>query len=109
MKKTYAAVVQQIEHLKAEAESLRQAEVAGVVDRTRDAINVYRLTPSDLFPSDAKPGRKPKALHWLPRVTHLQASRRVGMARNEITRPIGTRLGMNGAGEVLGLSGLRRL
>ncbi len=57
MKKTYADVVQQIEALKAEAEDLKQAEVAAVVARIKEAIGVYGLTATDLFPSGAKRGR----------------------------------------------------
>ncbi len=48
MTKTYAQIVQQIEALKQEAESLRQAEVAEVITKIREAIRVYGLTAADL-------------------------------------------------------------
>jgi len=48
MTKTYVQIVQQIEALKQEAESLRQAEVAQVTSKIREAIQVYGLTAADL-------------------------------------------------------------
>ncbi|MBU6259528.1 MAG: H-NS histone family protein [Burkholderiales bacterium] len=48
MTKTYAQIVQQIEALKAEAESARRKEIEGVIDRIRDAIGVYNLSAEDL-------------------------------------------------------------
>ncbi len=46
--KSYAQVVKQIESLQAEAEKLRQAEIDGVIERIRGAINFYKLTAADL-------------------------------------------------------------
>lgn len=61
MTKTYAQVMKQIDHLKAEAEKLRRQEVDGVIDRIREAIRHYGLTASDLGLGRAKPGPKPGA------------------------------------------------
>lgn len=62
MTKTYAQIVKQIEVLKADAEKVRRKEVQGVVDRIREAIDVYGLTAADLgFTAKAKPGPKPGA------------------------------------------------
>ena len=57
MKKTYAAVVQQIEELKVKAEGLKRAEVAEVVGRIKEAIQVYGLTANDLFSNGVRRGR----------------------------------------------------
>lgn len=68
-KKTYGDVVARIEKLKAEAAKLKAQEVQGVVDRMREAIRHYGLTPADLFGRGAarpaikttkKPARKAK-------------------------------------------------
>lgn len=71
MKKSYTQIVKQIEALKAEAEKLRRSEMAGVVERIREAITFYNLTAADLGlgakaasapKAAAQPGRrKPKA------------------------------------------------
>lgn len=61
MSKTYSQVLKQIDQLKAEAERLRRAEVEGVIERIRDAIEAYGLTAADLGFARAKPGPKPGA------------------------------------------------
>ena len=48
MKKTYEQVLKQIEVLQAQAEDMRRTEVAGVIERIRDAIKHYNLTAADL-------------------------------------------------------------
>ena len=48
MKKTYDQVLKQIEELQAQAENLRRGEVAGVIERIREAISHYKLTAADL-------------------------------------------------------------
>ena len=48
-KRTYADVVEQINKLQAEAESLKQSEIDDVVGRIRQAVDVYGLTPEDIF------------------------------------------------------------
>jgi DNA-binding protein H-NS len=48
MKKSYTQIVKQIETLKAEAEKMRRQEMAGVVERIREAISFYNLTAADL-------------------------------------------------------------
>jgi DNA-binding protein H-NS len=47
-KRSYEQVLQQIEALKVEAEQLRRIEIAGVVERIREAISFYGLTAADL-------------------------------------------------------------
>jgi DNA-binding protein H-NS len=65
MSKSYADIIQQIEDLQAEAARIKNAEVDGVIARIKEAIAVYKLTPSDLGfggkpgPKPGKPGRKP--------------------------------------------------
>ncbi len=49
MTETYLELTQQIEALKQKAESIRAAEIAGVVERIRAAIEAYGLTPEQLF------------------------------------------------------------
>ncbi len=61
MKKSYTQVVKQIEVLKAEAEKLRRQEMAGVVERIREAISFYNLTAADLG-LGAKQAKAPKAV-----------------------------------------------
>lgn len=46
--KTYAAIKAEIAKLGRQAESMRQAEVAGVIARIKEAIAAYGLTPADL-------------------------------------------------------------
>lgn len=48
MAKTYAEIQKEIESLQKTAESLRQKEVAGVVERIKTAIATYQLTAQDL-------------------------------------------------------------
>jgi len=61
---TYATLQQQIADLQKQAEGLRDAEVAGVIERIREAIAVYGLTPDDLF--GAAPARKAKRARVAP-------------------------------------------
>jgi DNA-binding protein H-NS len=70
MTKTYAQVMKQIQNLSREADTLKRKEVAGVIDRIKEAINAYGLNAADLgltgtraaksLPA-AKRGRKPGA------------------------------------------------
>jgi DNA-binding protein H-NS len=46
--KTYAQITLQIASLQREAEAIRKREIAGVVSRIKEAIEVYQLTASDL-------------------------------------------------------------
>lgn len=48
MAKTYADIQKEIESLQKTAESLRQKEVAGVVERIKAAIATYQLSAADL-------------------------------------------------------------
>lgn len=56
MSKTYHQIQQEIERLQREAERLKQEEVAGVIARIKEAIQVYGLSAPDLglFASGAK-------------------------------------------------------
>lgn len=66
--KTYAAIKAEIAKLEKQAESLRKAEVAGVVAKIKEAIAAYALTATDLGLgrgaakalglAKSKPGRK---------------------------------------------------
>lgn len=62
MKKTYQQIRRQIEALEREAEKLKRAEVAGVIERIKLAIDAYGLTAADLglavSPKVAKVSRK---------------------------------------------------
>jgi DNA-binding protein H-NS len=48
VKKTYTELMEQIESLRQEAEKARAAEIQGVIDRIKEAIRFYNLTPEDL-------------------------------------------------------------
>jgi DNA-binding protein H-NS len=48
MSKTYHQILQEIERLQREAERLKQEEVAGVIARIKEAIQVYGLSAADL-------------------------------------------------------------
>ncbi len=48
MSRSYSAIVQEIETLKRKAEAARAKEVAGVVQRMKEAIRVYGITAKDL-------------------------------------------------------------
>jgi len=48
MTKSYSQLMKQIDNLQREAEEIRRKEIAGVVDRIKDAISVYGLSASDL-------------------------------------------------------------
>lgn len=63
MAKNLRQVLNQIASLQKEADALRAKEVSGVIERIREAIAAYGLTPEALF-GDAAPkrrGRKPGA------------------------------------------------
>ena len=55
MAETYLEITQQIEALKQKAETIRESEIAGVIERIRTAIQAYGLTPEQLF--DARPAQ----------------------------------------------------
>ena len=61
MSKTYSQVMKQIDSLQREAEELRRKEVAGVIDRIKDAIRAYNLSAADLGLSPARAARSTKA------------------------------------------------
>lgn len=56
MAKTYSQLLQNIEDLKRQAEDRRKQEIKGVVDRIREAIRFYGLTPADLGLAGASRG-----------------------------------------------------
>ena len=59
MAQSYAALQKQIAALQAEASKLKEAEVAGVVAKIKEAIEAYELTPQHLF--GPKAGKAVKA------------------------------------------------
>lgn len=59
MSKTYSQLMKQIGNLQREADEVRRKEIAGVVDRIKEAIKAYQLTASDLGLTAAT--RKPRA------------------------------------------------
>jgi DNA-binding protein H-NS len=61
MTKTYLSVMKQIDVLKQQAERLRRAEVDGVIERIKDAIEHYGLTAADLGFGGARAAAKPAA------------------------------------------------
>lgn len=65
MKKSYTQIVKQIEALKAEAEKMRRQEMAGVIERIREAIGFYNLTAADLG-LGAKANSAPKSAATQP-------------------------------------------
>lgn len=58
MTKTYAQLKNEIAALEAKASKLKQAEVAGVVARMKEAIDAYGLTAQDLFGPHAVPDKR---------------------------------------------------
>lgn len=60
MAKTYADIQKEIESLQKAAETLRQKEVAGVIERIKTAIATYQLTASDLGLGTGKAASAPK-------------------------------------------------
>jgi DNA-binding protein H-NS len=54
MAKTYAQISREIQAMQAEAERIRNREVAEVVSRITEAIRTYGLTEQDLFGSSRK-------------------------------------------------------
>lgn len=61
MAQTYTQIQKQIEALQRQAEKLKSAEVAGVVERIKVAIEHYGLTAEQLFG-----GGRSKAAQWKP-------------------------------------------
>jgi DNA-binding protein H-NS len=59
MSKTYSQLMKQIDSLQREAEDIRRKEIAGVIDRIKEAISAYGLTAADLGLAGA---RAPKAV-----------------------------------------------
>jgi len=58
MKKTFAQIQQQIHALQREAEKLRSDEVAEVVAKIKEAIEIYGLTAADLGLASLRGPRK---------------------------------------------------
>lgn len=73
MAKTYADIQKQIATLQKTAESLRQKEISGVIDRIKVAIETYHLTAADLGLAAAAP-KAPRA----PRATKARAKGKSG-------------------------------
>lgn len=72
MADTYLEITQQIEALKQKAASIRESEIAGVIDRIKTAIDAYGLTAEQLFgtvasvrsaPSAGRSGRRSSGNH----------------------------------------------
>ena len=55
MAKTFSSIQRQIEKLQREAAALKAKEIGGVIERIRNAITFYALTPADLFGSMLPP------------------------------------------------------
>lgn len=60
MTQSYSQIVQEIESLKRKAEAARAKEVAGVVQRMKEAIRVYGITAKDLGLNSAAAATAPK-------------------------------------------------
>jgi DNA-binding protein H-NS len=58
MAQTYAQLQKEIAELEAKAAKLKQAEVAEVIEKVKEAIAVYGLTAQDLFGSRAAAGKR---------------------------------------------------
>lgn len=58
MAQTYTQIQRQIEALQKQADKLKQSEVSGVVERIREAIAHYDLTPEQLFGASSPGARK---------------------------------------------------
>lgn len=58
MAQTYTQIQRQIEALQKQAEKLKSTEVAGVVERIKEAIAHYGLTPDQLFGASGAGARK---------------------------------------------------
>lgn len=83
MKKSYAQLVKQIEGLQAEAEKLRQQEIAGVVAKLRETIAQYGLSAEDLGlagKAAAKPAAKKRAKAAKPAAKARRAGRKTSAA-----------------------------
>jgi len=61
MAKTIAQMTAEIEKLQRQIETAKSKEVQGVVDRIREAIDFYGLTPEQLFGQKTKGKRQGKA------------------------------------------------
>ena len=58
MAQTYTQIQRQIDALQKQADKLKQKEVGGVVDRIKEAISHYGLTPDQLFGASGAGARK---------------------------------------------------
>jgi len=67
MAKTIAQMTAEIEKLQRQIETTKSKEVQGVVDRIREAIDFYGLTPEQLFGKKTKGAAKAKAKPKTPR------------------------------------------
>jgi DNA-binding protein H-NS len=61
MTQSYSQIIEEIESLKRKAETARAKEVAGVVQRMKDAIRVYGITADDLGLNGSTRASAPKA------------------------------------------------
>lgn len=62
MAKNLQTLEAQIERLRKQADALKAKEVAGVIERIKEAIAVYGLSSEDLFGSHRRRGRTAKAI-----------------------------------------------
>jgi DNA-binding protein H-NS len=60
MARTFAVIQQEIGKLQQEAEKAKAKEMAGVIERIKEAIVVYSLKPGDLFVTKGRPPGRPK-------------------------------------------------
>lgn len=82
MAKTIAQMTAEIEKLQRQIEATKRKEVQGVVDRIREAIDFYGLTPEQLF--GQKTQRKGRAQ---PKATRRAAPKAAAPARAKVKLP----------------------
>lgn len=79
MAQTYSQLQKQIEALRAQADELRQAEMAEVVSKMKEDIRAYGITPQHLFGIRGTGGGKTKAkLDITPRFADADGNTWVG-------------------------------
>lgn len=90
MSKSYSQLIKQIDSLQREAEEVRRKEIAGVIERIKEAIKAYNLTAADLGLSGGT--RKPRAVKPVAK----RAGRKAGRAQVKFRDEAGNTWGGRG-------------
>ena len=88
MAKTVAQMTAEIEKLQRQIEITKRKEVQGVVDRIREAIDFYGLTPEQLFGQKKAKGKRQGKGPAQPKATRRATPKAAAPARAKVKLPV---------------------